>query len=397
MRIAGDVIIAEPQCQGQTHVPFNSALVVTASLAWPQSRLTFLGEGSHVARVGRHLEEHEEAIGKRMHWERFEDDEVLEGNRRPWGERLRRLSRALTLGRVPDWSQFIFASLDGLDLVLLKFLLLKHRERLRVRCILHAVMRNASRGAVGAGAILFRRALVFGNSAMNLRFVVLAPTIAEHVVRSVPKVAPFLAHIDHPYLFPGGVGRVGSEAEWQARGLRLAFLGADSTGKGFGAFIQLAGEVAAHWAGPQALRPSFHGIGFRTGGSPEQSTLETQLSRAPLTSAEYSSQLSRMDYVIFPYSAEHYTFTASGAMLDALASAKPCIALRNPLFANYFARMGDVGYICDSYEEMWRLVGGLCAHPPVERYVRQCEAIGRGRAIFRPDRVAPLLGRAMAE
>ena len=54
---------------------------------------------------------------------------------------------------------------------------------------------------------------------------------------------------------------------------------------------------------------------------------------------------------------------ASATFLDALSYVKPGIYLRNPYVEYYFEQMGDIGYLCDSYEEMREVVLAILSFP----------------------------------
>ena len=61
-----------------------------------------------------------------------------------------------------------------------------------------------------------------------------------------------------------------------------------------------------------------------------------------------------------------------------------------------FERMGDIGYLCDSYEEMRNIVLSILREFPLARYQQQCENIRRGRRIFEPQALAPRLRAIVA-
>ena len=52
---------------------------------------------------------------------------------------------------------------------------------------------------------------------------------------------------------------------------------------------------------------------------------------------------------------------------------------------HYFDRMGDIGYLVDSYEEMRALVIGLARDFPHERYQQQCATVVQARQALSPE------------
>ncbi len=79
---------------------------------------------------------------------------------------------------------------------------------------------------------------------------------------------------------------------------------------------------------------------------------------------------------------------ASATFIDSLALLKPFICLRNSYVQHYFDFLGDVGHLCDSYEELRDVVCGILDKFPRERYQRQIVNILNGRSVFSPENLA---------
>ena len=99
----------------------------------------------------------------------------------------------------------------------------------------------------------------------------------------------------------------------------------------------------------------------------------------------------KLTYVVWTAKPDHYRLTASGTFLDAMAFLKPGIYLRNDYIEYYFERMGDIGYLCDSCDDMVSTVREILSEFPTVRYQRQVENIRKGRIIFEPQTLAPRL------
>jgi hypothetical protein len=87
----------------------------------------------------------------------------------------------------------------------------------------------------------------------------------------------------------------------------------------------------------------------------------------------------KINYALFFHKRDNYRLSASGVFFDAISYLKPIIALRNPFFEYYFQIMGDIGYLCDSYEEMENLILKIVENKPNERYLKQQKNILNGR------------------
>jgi hypothetical protein len=98
-----------------------------------------------------------------------------------------------------------------------------------------------------------------------------------------------------------------------------------------------------------------------------------------------------VDYAVFFYPADSYRLTASGAFFDALAFAKPLIAIRNPFFEHYFSRFGDIGYLCDDYAEVKKMVSDILMHGSGGRYERQIKNLLRCRKSLSLEKIGETL------
>jgi len=102
----------------------------------------------------------------------------------------------------------------------------------------------------------------------------------------------------------------------------------------------------------------------------------------------YQRRVAELTCGVLLYQRDKSRLIASGAVFDAFFFAKPCIAYRTPVFEELFQDMGDIGYLCDSYEEMRNLVSKLVENPPADRYARQRANILQGRGMFEPSALA---------
>jgi hypothetical protein len=85
---------------------------------------------------------------------------------------------------------------------------------------------------------------------------------------------------------------------------------------------------------------------------PDGSKIKFWTNSGLLLPKEWDAYIDMMDFCVFFYPPNSYLFTASGSLLEALAHLKPVIALHNPYFDYVFSKMGDIGYLCDTIDEM---------------------------------------------
>jgi hypothetical protein len=93
------------------------------------------------------------------------------------------------------------------------------------------------------------------------------------------------------------------------------------------------------------------------------------------------------DYFIYFFKENSlYDLCPSGTFFDAIKYNKPIISLRNPFFEYYFEKLGNIGYLCNSIEEMNDLINQLL----IERntvYIEQKIALAEAKKIMSIDTI----------
>jgi hypothetical protein len=117
---------------------------------------------------------------------------------------------------------------------------------------------------------------------------------------------------------------------------------------------------------------------------------------SPLGDDEYAARVSSLTYVVGLGDPRVYQLAISASFLDSLAFIKPGIYLRTPFLEHCFAQMGDLGYLCDDYEQVLEVAAAIARDFPTERYCQQCGNIAQARTQFEPAAVAKELRRAVS-
>ena len=384
------IVVFEPVCHGGEHAMFNAAMIAACLSIEGGEGVAFIGESSHLSNVrecmaaldatrvewrpARICPRREEDVRKRLapEWRLF--GEVLEFASE------RNARAVMVTGTTP-----------GGWMALKARLVMARRSRPVVAVVFHSVL----------GEFLYsskRRALLSRFNPDNLRLIVLGEHIRKGALEVAPNLAPHLDSIPHPYLFDGAADR---GREIGPGPISFGMVGRAGVGKGFLDFLRLVEDTAGekwraharfHLAGPLSAecldryREFFQGPhGDRlSGGSTNRMSLH-----------ELRAGLGSLDFVVMPYNAEAYRYTASGAALDALWAVKPVLALRTPGFEELFGRLGDIGYLCLDYAELLATVRSLATGADPERYRSQCENILRGRRVFSPVEVGKNLARVL--
>ncbi|HEV2176513.1 MAG TPA: hypothetical protein VGW33_04825 [Terriglobia bacterium] len=382
----GSIVLCEPQCWAFEHASFNAALLQTVALAEPQSRLVFMGEGGHLAGVREELARYG-CDPERVEWREIRiPPRTLGGWRRLNSERD---WCGCTLRAAAGAKALILCSATATGLMVLKGMLGVRRGRAPVLATLHGVLASIDQPQPRKPwhwATSLRQVLQLPHP-KQLTYLVLGASIRASLVEAMPAAAVHFEAVDLPYLMPAD-----DRGITPPDGLiRFGFFGAGRADeKGLDKFFRLAREVNHHELG---ARGEFVMVGFLADvdiATPEGSPVEA--SRHPLSSEEYSNRARHLTYALGIADPLHYRLVASASFFDGLRYGKPGIYLRNPYLEYYFGRLGDVGYLCDSYEEVRDVVLSTLREFPEMRYRQQCENIWRGRELFQPRSVADALG-----
>ena len=80
---------------------------------------------------------------------------------------------------------------------------------------------------------------------------------------------------------------------------------------------------------------------------------------------------------------------SSGAITDAIALGIPIIALKHPYFNYLFSKGGDIGYLCDSFEDIRKVIDTLMKTDilQTDKYKQQIFNVKKLHSIFNLDYV----------
>ena len=112
-----------------------------------------------------------------------------------------------------------------------------------------------------------------------------------------------------------------------------------------------------------------------------------------LSREEYIDRLRDIDYVFLPYTEETYEFTASGSLLDCVSQLKPVISLDFAGVRELAAKWGEIGFICQSMEQVKALLSRTSELADPARYARFQSNLAAIRESRTPAGIAPTIRR----
>lgn len=380
------IILCEPEQWGFTHSVYNAALLETVLLAYPETAVVFMAESEHLEWVHKELTAASPEHDQRVTWQAIAIPRRGSGVWKVMRDELAWCRRVFEVVSNEDPRFLILCSLTDSGLLVLKLLMLRRRTQVPVVAVPHGILSTvaATQSSKPWRRVINLRQVLRLPHPRSLRLIALGESIQRFLAEIQPKAAAQFRPLDLAYFW----ARHDLPEINKPSVLRFGYFGVNSRNKGFDTFFRLACETQRH-----TLSSEFIMVGFirDPGDCPKYGKDVIGVSSTPLSDEEFARRADSLTYAVWTGNPPHYRLTASASFLDALSYIKPGIYLKNPFVEHYFERMGDIGYLCDTYEEMRELVLSIDKEFPTARYRRQCENILRGRSIFEPEVLAPRL------
>ncbi len=367
------LVLCEPHCRGFEHGQFNAALIASFQIAFPGVPVVFIGEASHVEHVQSWMRSW--PAGPPVEFRVMAIEEPAAPYLRGTLQRVLAYRAPLDLAGKDAEKLVVYCSMAPKGILLLKGLLLGRRQLQNILGVFH----NQLARLVPSSRFNELKLILSLYQPRSLTFLVLGESLREFATRHVSFRAGGLAAVDLPSLRAG----LPLNAAQTGPGVCFGFLGV-SFNKGFDVFVSLARRLRADGA---SARFSMAGI---VNHSPEAESFHDVVPDAgcvPIPQEEYRRRAEAMTFVVWTAPPQDYDLRASATFVDALAFGKPGIYLRNRYVEYYFGRFGDIGYLCDDEESMFRVMKELSERFPRERYRQQVENIVVAREAFSPQRV----------
>lgn len=376
----GCVVIIEPYCWGFEHSPFNAALVATIRIAFPNRLIVFAAELGHLKYVQQSLQNN----GVNINNCTFEEINICRRNVSAFFRVVNEVTKSYLvhgLNKKHKPELIVISSNDNLGIIQLKLTAMLRRYNIPIYVFLHSAL--ASLGNVSKWRFWNMKNAIGFLPSTTLKFVALGKTILNEVDKVVLNDTACWVSIDHPYLWPKI--SVSNSRTDLSNTITFGFFGSANLSKGFDKFCQIADKFGVRYQHIEFILAGFYwGLNSNT----KTSNYVQGVSGTPLSSDEFQERASRITYSVWLADPAHYRLTASATFLDSLAYAIPGIYLRNPFIEYYFEQMGDIGYLCDSMDEVYSLMEQLISDFPSSRYHMQVANILATRNIFSPEVLA---------
>lgn len=369
------ILIFEPQCIGFEHAEFNAAFIAVLKKS-SDDEILFIAEKEHVKHV-------ENLLGstERINFKEIEVPPKEQSNMSRFSQEFGLTKKIFYLADSIGCNQIIFASIKSPSLIAAKYYLRKFKN-IKVLIVPHSIIDSINKIPLSRDIIFWFNFWFRFFNTPQLKYLLLGKTIKDELVKELPKMEKYLEYIDHPWLFKN------YEIDDNQFGKKIVFgfLGVGYRKKGIEDFIKLSEDIKEEYGEDRAKF-------ILVGHIPEndfkiEDNFHITSSKTPLNQEDYNKYLEKINYALFFHKAEDYRFTASGAFFDAISHINPIIAIKNPFLKYYFNLMGDIGYLCENYDEMRDTIFNIIKNPPKERYKQQQLNILQGREKISIEKIA---------
>jgi hypothetical protein len=353
------MIIFEPQCIGFVHAKVNAAYILLYSKAFPNNEIIFYGEAQHIKLISDELISHAVSIKyipinipdiKQSYIDRL----ICE---------FRNVSNIFKVAKQKRLNVF-FLSITSATLLAVKLfsLGLNRNVFIVIHGVLEKIIKRPSR--ILDRVFWFRYYLTSFNF-RHIKYILISKFIEENTLQLFPKLRDYSCSLDLPYdLSKPVINHLPKSSK-----IIFASAGVAAIAKGSHHFFELAQDIL-HKESKSNLEFCYIGQFVDEGMMPFVNNYVTLPSMdSPLNQTDYQKYFMRADFLVFFYPKDSYKLIFSGVFMDAVKYEKPIIAIKNDFFSYYFEKYGDLGWLCEDYQEVLSLVLKLSEQVDSEKLV----------------------------
>lgn len=376
------IIICEPQFKGHEHSQFNAALITVVQNAFPNKKILFLAEKEHIFHVQEILIKNSVNIKFKYKNIKVIPQNLVDPLRFPFEYIL--FKKIFKLGKQLNSERIIINNIRRPSIVSLKILMKKYKD-LKIIVVLHGILESIynSPFKITELPFWFRYWILFGNND-QLRYLVLGSSIEKELLKELPSLKKYLISIDHPYFFSK---KTPTKYSKEDNIIKFGFFGFGSIRKGIDMFFKLAEDISNE---KTRYKPEFILIGnlqnqkfgpvtYKKIDKIKNSAVFIPSNRKSLSLDEFERYANMLDYSIILHKPQEHRLTAMASFFDAISYLKPIISLNNPFVSYYFNKMGDIGYLCEDYNELKKLILKILNTNHSKKYYQQIDNISDNR------------------
>lgn len=353
------IVIYEPQCKGIEHVPFNKCMIKMLKKINPSKKLLIYGDKEHIKLLKMEIEA------------TYEDLDIAGIVDTKKNKIFKEIKNIFKLRKNKD--EIYFLSVTPLTVIFAKIFLRKNTKIFIWHSVLESLMEKNSFFSLNywiKPAIMIK-----DKKSINI---VLGQSISDNLLKFFPQLSKNFYSIDHPYEF---------QIEQQIKNefsdkIKIGTIGFATEKKGTPKIFEIE-------KGLENANIQLEIIGdTQSINIPLKTNVITYGGKGALDRDTFDRLIRELDFALYLYPKDMYKLFASGAIFDSILNLKPIIALKNNYFEYIFKKIGDIGYLCEDYNEIIEIIKKIENEKDNEKYVKQQENLLRGQSNFFIDNVA---------
>lgn len=338
------IVFYEPQCKGIEHSKFISTTIRMIKKIYPNAEFVLVAE-----------KELSETI------QRFEFKQVITFELpQHTNSHLKNVKNALSfekenLKKIKEipCDKLICLSVSMYTLYQISKLL----KKVPVYVFFHGILESLT-GEYRFYNLLYWLKPVLMNENKNVTNIVLGECIKNNLIKKIPSIAKSTESVD--LVYPTEINKL------KTLNKKICFAGI-----GFGLKAK-SSEFIFELANIFNQKAEFIHIGKMDETLiPKKTNVQIPAKKIPLSTKDFDTMIDSIDYGLYFYDSDKYKLTASGAIFDALTHGKPVICLRTTYFEYVFDKLGDVGFLCNSRDEMISVMNEIIENHDEQKYLEQ--------------------------
>lgn len=337
------MIFFEPQCSGFEHVEVNAAMLLTYVNGFPKEKIFFLGEKEHIKLVSENLSDY----SLNIEYQSIDLPNIHSSYLSRFCTEFKNVKNVLSFFQKEQ--KILLLSITSPTLLSIKLLNIFFSKNIYI--VIHGILETI----VEKPKNILKRFFWFKYYLINfnttkIKYILLGESIKNNLLINYPYLENYLASIDLPYFY----NRVDNVRNNISDKVRFVCPGVASTKKGSHLFFNLARDVSQY-----NTSYDFTYVGKFVDDNMLKYVndyVNIPSKNEALNRERFEKYLNDSDFIVLFYPKDLYRLTASGILFDAIKFEKPIIALKNDFFEYYFNKYGEIGWLCNDYNEVLNLL-----------------------------------------
>lgn len=336
------IVAYEPFSTNLNHVPVNSEFLSIIAEQFPDRKVVFYGEKTHMENVRKNVKADNVV---------FNEIKVIEPMQDRVGSVLNEKRNVQFISLLEDEEIELLVVLNSHPHTM--YFIKKYvKEDIPVLFIIHGNIEELRRKKhIYQLGYWIKPAFSYKKHRKNKRYLVLGDSIRENLLRYIDYIAEETIAVPHPYTLYGntreGKNKSGNE-------ITIGMIGSFSSEKRSDQIFVLEKKIKE--SGVKNIKYLLVGSGDSQ-DFPKDTTIRfLGDGKRKLSESDYNNGIEMLDFILFFWPKDSYQMTASGALCDAIVHNKPIISIRNDYLTWVFNEVGALGFLCEDIDEMADIV-----------------------------------------